>query len=804
MISAAISLANDRARAHRGERPCLHCNTRLAASANGEFCCTGCEIVHGLLVSGKLEHYYDLRNGKASPVANARNDRRDLKWLEDIDARRIATGGATSIDLDIQGIQCTACVWLIETLFGRRRGARSIVVNPALGRAHLIINADFELAPFVREAERFGYLFGKPLKQAELRPSRIVTRMGICIAIAMNVMILGIASYAGLQSGPTYLLFQRTSLGLGLLSVVVGGSVFFRSAWEGVRRGILHLDLPISIGIVFAFVGSTASYASDRPRGVFIDTLSVFIALMLVGRFLQERVLEKNRLALLSSDGVDGLLTRRVRGGRIDTIACTEIRSGDCLLVAASDLVPIDGVLDSPEENGFSLDWINGESRSRIYRRGETIPAGAFSASGTAATLIASTDFDASPLPDLLRTPASRGTDFAMSLPWWRHVAKTYVAFVLAAAAIGFIGWMMRTHDLARSLEVTTAILIVTCPCAFGIAMPLAYDLAQSALRRSGLYVRSAGFLDRAARVRTVVFDKTGTLTIGQLEVCEPDALRVLSPEWRKILLSLAASSAHPKSRAIARVFAGELTCVDSRVVEHPGLGMSLKDGENEWRLGVGSLAASNEDVGGDVAFSKNGALLADIFTSESLRSDAVDEVRSLRNAGYDVWLLSGDDFARTAQTARVVGIDADHAVGGQSAESKGRWIAAHDREDLLMVGDGINDSLAVSNAFCSGTPAIDRPFMAARTDFYFTTPGLAPIREALQISKQVATVRKRNLAIALSYNVLAVALCYAGFMSPLVCAVLMPTVSLVTILATVVALSPQNLDATRSLGWKP
>src|ERR1019366_3890816 len=152
-----------------------------------------------------------------------------------------------------------------------------------------------------------------------------------------------------------------------------------------------------------------------------------------------------------------------------------------------------------------------------------------------------------------------------------------------------------------------------------------------------------------------------------------------------------------------------------------------------------GDWVSPNTKVNGDVSFGKNGDVLADIVTDESLRPDAVAEVRNLRDAGYDVWLLSGDDFARTAQAARVAGIATDHAVGGQSVASKGAWIAEHDRSDLLMVGDGINDSVAVSTAFCSGTPAIDRPFMAARTDFYFTTPGLRPIRAALQAGKKLA-----------------------------------------------------------------
>lgn len=780
-------------------RLCMHCKNELDPSEKSPFCCTGCETVSGLLYGRGLERYYDLRAEIAAPIASARTERRDLKWLEEIESRRVASAGSTSIDLDVQGIHCTACVWLIETLFRKCRGAEAITINPALGRARLSISPRFDLLAFVRDAERFGYLFGRPLKRPEPRASAIVGRMGICVAIAMNEMIFGIASYAGLSSGPTYVLFQRTSLLLGCLSILIGGSVFFRSAWQGLRRGILHLDLPISLGIIFAFAGSVISFATNRASGVFIDTLSIFIALMLVGRWLQERVLERNRLALLANDGVDGLLARRVNQGFVETIGCSELRSGDRLVIASEDLVPVDGVLESPEDAEFSLDWINGESRARLYRRGETIPAGAFLASRVAATLTASSDFEDSPLPELLRSPPVRNTDAAMSLPWWRVVTKTYVAFVLVAAAVGFLAWMLRTHDLARSLEVTTAVLIVTCPCAFGIAMPLAYDLVQSSLRRAGLYVRSAGFLDRAARVRQVVFDKTGTLTTGSLDVRDYETLRTLDDRTRRILFSLATSSTHPKSMAVARALVGELAALDRRVVEVVGYGVSLRDGMDEWRLGVASWVAPEAYANGDVAFGCNGKLIADIVTEETLRADAAAEVAALDKAGYGVWLLSGDEFARTAQTARVAGIAADHAVGGQSVKSKAAWIASHDHGDLLMVGDGINDSLAVSTAFCSGTPAIDRPFMAARSDFYFVTPGLRPIRVALEGARKLMVVRRRNLAIAFTYNIAAVSLAYAGLMSPLLCAVLMPSVSLVTIFATLVSLSPSKLLESRS-----
>ena len=380
-----------------------------------------------------------------------------------------------------------------------------------------------------------------------------------------------------------------------------------------------------------------------------------------------------------------------------------------------------------------------------------------------------------------------------MSESWWHQVAKWYVIAVLAAAAGGFAIWMLATRDLGRSLEVATAVLIVTCPCAFGIATPLAYDLAQSGLRRAGLFVRSAGFLDRAAHVRTVVFDKTGTLTNGTLHLRDAGPVAALDPAARAVLASIAAASTHPKCQAVDRAL-GEMGAAGTAAPEAnevAGRGVSLAEGPDEFRLGARDWAAPGSVGAGDVVFGVNGRLLADLATEETLRPDARTEVCALEEAGYDVWLLSGDDSARVTQTARIAGVSEDRAIGDATAAAKAAWVAAHDRRDLLMIGDGINDSLVVANAFCSGTPAIDRPFMAARSDFYFVTPGLRCIRLALRVATKLAEVRRRNLTIAVAYNLLTVSLAYAGLMSPLACAVLMPASSLTTILAATFSLAP-------------
>lgn len=782
MTAAAIGLV---------EAGCPHCGSALVDRRATPFCCVGCEGAYEFLHATQLERYYDLRQGPGRPVGRARG--RDHKWLEPLVATFAAANPLGRVDLDIQGVHCSACVWLIERLFARLPGHGSIVVNPSVGRIQIVAGSSFDLAFFVDEIERLGYLLGPARKSERRASSDLVWRMGVCIAIAMNSMIFAVAMYAGLTDGPLFVLFQRLNLALSAVSLVVGGTVFFRSAWRGIWRGVLHLDVPIALGILLAFAGSGFSYLTGRSSASYIDTLNVFIALMLVGRWLRERVLERNRLEVLASDGAEGLLTRKRTGNSVVTVPCTAIRSGDLLVLSPGDLVPVDARLLGDREEHCSLDWINGESRPRPFLPGSVIPAGAFFAGRSVIEVESSTDFEGSSLVELLRTPVSRDADLAMQTPWWQRVTRVYVAVVLGLAALGGGAWFASTHDFVRALGVATAVLIVTCPCAFGLATPLAYDLAQARLRRAGLYVRSSGFLDRASLVRTVVFDKTGTLTAAAPTVENPDALQALRAHDLAALAHLVDRSHHPKAAAVRAALA-ELAvpaiALDGSVTEWAGLGVEIALGREHYRLGAGSWA-SRDGTTSDLVFAVDGRVLATLSCREELRADAAAEVAALQQEGYDVWLLSGDDASRVVDVARRCGLSPERAIGAASPQGKDEWLRAHDHSDVLMVGDGLNDTLVVEHAFCSGTPAVDRPFMAARSDFYFMSPGLSPIRTALHAGRAVAWVRSMNLSIAVSYNVVAVGLAYAGLMSPLLCAVLMPLSSLTTLGATRVALSP-------------
>lgn len=797
--SDAFGVSHDTSRAMSAD--CLHCGTALDENAKEPFCCAGCSFVYALIHAEKLDRYYALRGKRGVPLFGLFERSRDTKWIEPIEAKLAETEGTTRIDLDIQGLHCTGCVYLVDAVFRKEEGAVQAVVNPALGKVQLGVKGGFSLASFVEKIERFGYRLGPPAKKdgQARRTSDLLVRMGVTIAIAMNSMIFAISYYAGLTEGSLAELFFAINFGLSLVSVAVGGTVFFRSAWQGLRRGVLHLDLPIALGIIAAFSGSVWSFFERGSSSSYFDTVNVFIALMLVGRFLQERVLERNRRYLLASDGTESLLSRRIdeANGKVGVVPCSTIEEGDRLLITPGDLVPVAGRLEG-ESASFSLDWINGESRPSRFEPNGIVPAGAFLAGSRAVTVRATEAFSASPLVELLRSPLVRDKNGPRTGRFWQVLAKWYVAAVLFLAAVGFVLTWLRLHDVGASLDVVTAVLVVTCPCAFGIATPLAYELVQNGLRKSGLFIRSPGFLDRATSVRRVVFDKTGTLTTGTLQLADGAPLEALDGEQRAMLYNLAARSHHPKSQAVVRALGADIAFDESLIVaEHPGRGLSAVRKGHEYRLGAPGWASSTVFADGDLVFGVDGEALAVLSTTEELRKDAREEIARLRADGYEVWILSGDRDERVRDLAEGCGIEPSHAKGEQSPKDKEAFLREIDRADTLMIGDGINDSLVVEAAHTSGTPAIDRPFMAARSDFYFVTPGLRPIRLALMASRRLHQVIRRNLTMAIAYNLVAIGLAYAGFMSPLMAAIFMPTSSISILLATITSLSG------RRASWK-
>ncbi|HVP59730.1 MAG TPA: heavy metal translocating P-type ATPase metal-binding domain-containing protein [Myxococcaceae bacterium] len=786
---------------------CLHCGTPVADPARGAFCCAGCEAVHGLLVDQGLTRYYALARGAVLPATSVERVRSHA-WLEPL---RSAAEGTVSplcaLDLDVQGIHCAACVWLMNELFRRTPGGAGFTVNPALGKARMQWRRGaFDVERFVSEVERFGYAFG-PSRKTTPRPSRdLVLRLGICVAATMNVMLFSFSFYFGLSAvdGSTFSLFTWASLVLATGVVLVGGWPFFRAAQRGLSRGLLHLDVPIALGITLVYALSVVQTLQHRGDHAYLDTLCTFITLMVLGRWLQQRVLDRNRRFLLEDDGSDALVIRRREGATVAVVPAPRVGSGDTLLVAPGDLLVVDATLTQPGR--FSLDWITGEPEPRTFAAGQTVPAGAFNAGRSAVEARATQSFQQSVLPALLAARPEGGSRTG-SARFFDALARYYVVTVLALAGLGTLLWVHA--GLHRAVDVAVALLVVTCPCALGIAIPLAQELVHAGLRRRGVLVRAPDLLDRLVRVRTVLFDKTGTLTLGRLDLVEPRHPGQLPPEVRDLAYAMTAGSNHPVSRCLARALAGAGARVAEplQAEEIPGCGLELVRDGRLHRLGAPAWAVPGAAAEpGVTLLSVDGELLARFVTREAVRPGAQREVARLRAAGLEVWLLSGDARPRVEEFGRTLGLPKNRVLGEMSPAAKAAVVARVDRSDTLFIGDGVNDSLAFAAAFAAGTPAVDRPVMPGKSDVFFLGESLESLGELLTAAQALRSVVRRILALAFTYNLLAVTVAMLGLATPLGAAVAMPASSLAILLATTAWLAGKRraMDAAPKLHEVP
>jgi Cu2+-exporting ATPase len=775
---------------------CLHCHSAMAANAEfAPFCCAGCQTVYTLIRDEGLTRFYALAGDKVAPATRVEKDR-PLAWLEPLLERaQQQSGDVCSLSLDVQGIQCAACVWLMNELFRRSEGGVRLVVNPGIGRMELAWRRGaFDVPAFVHRVESFGYLLGPALKKQAA--DGLTWRLGVCAALTLNVMLFSVSFYFGLAPDEPELfhLFTTLSLLLSTASVVIGGWPFFRAAWRGLREGVLHLDVPIALGIALVYATSLLQAFQARGDLAYFDTLNTFITLMLFGRWMQRRIVERNKSYLLDDAGLEGLVCRRLESNAVRVVPAAAVRQGDALLIAPGELVPVDATLSGERGGQISLDWISGESAPQPLVRGARVPAGSFNAGASPLQLTALGKMDGSSLPSLLRTRQSARVADA----FWNKLARGWATRVLIVAGLGFVLWL--PFGLSRALDVAVALLVVTCPCAIGLSIPLAYELVQARLRRRGFYARDEDLLDRLRRVRKVLFDKTGTLTLSQLELT---SIPALTEAQRHIAFNLASRSAHPASACIARALSGRW---DDALVTREVPGVGIESGP--WLLGrseptreaggspIPAPRGAGERTDGATTLYFDGHPTARFPMREKLRPGALEQMKTLKDDGYALWLVSGDSKARVAGLALRLGLGSDHVLAAQSPEDKARLVAGVDAQDTLFLGDGVNDAPAFAKALCAGTPAIDRPVMPSRSSFFFVGEGLSALSEALSLSRRLHQVVRSILFVSLAYNIVAVTAGLAGFITPLRAAVFMPLSSLSLLLFTLWALREKRAPA--------
>ncbi len=794
---------------------CLHCGTPLATeqARTSGFCCAGCSYVHRLVHEHGLEGYYKIRDAVVAPVDQVVFQMRDYVWLAELQAEAEKEAANTpELTLEVQGISCAGCVWLIEKVFHQQPGALDIATDAPLGRMRLRWQRErFAAVDFARALQSFNYLVGPPGEEPAVPESRsLVRRIGLCAAFSMNIMLFALPHYFGMAATFTYApLFGTLAMVLATLSLLAGGSYFLGRALRALRSGVLHIDLPIALGIIGAYAGSFYGWASGRGEFVYFDFVGAFILLMLTGRWAQVVAVERNQRRLLRAQASPRRVSVIGPAGVREDRTVGRLRPGDRFEVRPGQVVPVEAQLESTSAL-FGTAWISGEADPREYRAGGRVPAGAVVLSLEAVPLRATQAWTESLLAQLLQ-PVARDAYRHRAL---ERIVGGYLVAIIGIATLAGLGWWLGSYDAVRTWSVVTAVLVVSCPCAIGLAFPLVDEMATVALRRSGVFVRTADLWPRLARLRKIIFDKTGTLTLETPALVNPEVLAGLAPLARAALLALVRDNPHPVSQSLlenllARADASGVQPLDGTISELPGFGVRLETGAGVWTLGrpgwqgcragsphPASNGAESSQAGGisdpalqteihDTEFACDGVVLVKFRLADAVRADAVAEIAALQARGLTAFILSGDRRAKVAAMARALGLPAEHAVAEATPADKAAWLRNLDRSDTLMLGDGANDSLAFDAAFVRGTPVIHRGVLEGKADFYYLGRGLGGLRRLFEVNETRARTQRWLLVFSIAYNALAVGLAVSGHMNPLVAAILMPVSSLLSLAIT-------------------
>lgn len=784
----------------RAAPACRHCgapliDVRMRASG---FCCSGCSYVFRLVHEHGLAGYYRIKDDVTAPADAAVFQPRDYGWLEAAQLAAEQNGAAApphptipELTLDVQGISCAGCVWLIERIFQQQHGARDINVNAPYGTMRLRwVREQFSAAEFACKLQAFGYIAG-PAGQTPAEPESrgLVKRIGLCAAFAMNVMLFSLPVYFGMESTYEWAgLFGLLSLAFGTLSLLVGGTYFLGRALRALRERALHIDLPIALGIFGAYVGSLYGWLAGEERFVYFDFVATFILLMLVGRWAQVAAVERNRRRLLSQHPKP----QRVRLAQGADVPPDQLSAGQVMLIAVGQTVPVESRLETAAAT-FSLASINGEAGPRVFRAGQRVPAGAVNIGRTELRLEARQAWHESLLAQLLQ-PAERVVE---RHAWLEKIVRGYLIGILGLAVLSGIGWWLVTGDALRTWAVVLAVLVVSCPCAIALAFPLADEIATVALRRRGVFVREGDLWMKLARVRKLVFDKTGTLTLETPVLQNPEALSALDATARAALLALVRDNPHPISQCLLENLLGGAEPVGGAAVPlaAPGgeVGESIGFGVELGAWALGRPGWRDGETGGGTVFTRDGEVLARFQFVDTARPDARDEIAALGAKGLPTYILSGDRCAKVSTLARELGLAASHALGELSPRDKAAWLEGHGGSEAMMLGDGANDSLAFDRALCRGTPVIHRGVLERKADFYYLGRGIGGLRALFEVNAVRRRTQRVILGFSIGYNALAVGLAVAGSMNPLVAAALMPINSLLTLAIVAVGMRGAN-----------
>ena len=791
---------------------CDHCGLPvpkglLDADSDVQFCCNACSTVYRVIRECGLDRYYAIRDALETEAAPARSTGETYAAFDapEFQERHCTTrdDGTLEVEFYLEGVHCAACVWLVERLPHIHEGVLTTQLDLTRSLVRIVWdNECTSLSSIAHDLDRLGYP-AHPARGGEARAARaredrrFMVRIAVAGALAGNVMLLALALYSGVFDAIDVefkTLFRYCSMALGALALAWPGSVFFKGAIASIRMRSWQLDLPIALGLTLGGVAGVVNVFRGAGE-IYFDSLTMLVFLLLVGRWLQR---SRQRRAAESVELLYSLTPATVTmiEGDMERAAPIEAVTPGCiLLVRAGETIPVDGVV-THGSSSINAAVLTGESRPGRVHMGDAVNAGAVNLSSPL-RIRADAVGDATRLGRIMRDiecDAAAGSRISGMVD---RMSAWFVLIVISLAAATLTLWLAINPSVA--VEHAIALLIVTCPCALGLATPLAVTVALGRASRRGLFIKSGDVVERLADPGLVLVDKTGTLTEGQVRVVE----WVGDDSVRSAVSALEAGSSHPIARALAEIDVAEGQPIASDIEHVQGAGVRGRVDEAAFIVGSAPFVLKHalappwvEDERArllnqaltPILIARQGEVVAMAGLGDRVRDDTSDALDQLRTRGWRIGIVSGDDERVVQAVAAAIGGDFEMLVGGATPEHKRSIVDDAQRgEPVVFVGDGVNDAPALAAATVGVAVHGGAEASLAAADAYLTRSGLSPVVQLFDGAARTERVIRRNVMAALSYNTIAAGLAIAGLISPILGAVLMPLSSL-----TVVTLSMQ------------
>ena len=809
---------------------CFHCGLSVAprdemrAPVRNQmrtFCCTGCKSVCEAIHAAGLEGFYQ-RTPEGEVLGPPPELPKELA-LYDIDEVQEefvdSLGETREINLLVEGIHCAACVWLIENSLKAMPGVAEARVNLTGRRLRLKWdNSRLKLSQALKRLGEIGYAavpFDPEVAEGSLQRAnrRLLYRLAVAAFGMMNLMWISIALYSGADQGEFRGLFHWLGFALATPVLIFSGWPFYRGAWLGVRAGSLTMDLPIAIGVSMTYGYSLyVTISGSRIGDVYWDTVVNFLFVILVGRFLESI---SKRQAVASTQRLLDLqpkVATVLRGGDEVLLPIRAVRVSETVLVRPGEKVPVDGVvLEGISQLDESM--LTGEAAPVSKKRGDRVAAGTLNGSGALRIQVQGLLRDTA-LGRIIALVEEAQASKAPIQCTADRIVPWFVAVTLTLGLMTFLFWVSTDFEVA--LMAATAVLIITCPCAFGMATPMAIAVASGLGARHGILVKTGAVLESLSTIDHFVFDKTGTLTEGRPAVTAIASGggiwrggEVLDPhsDLARHLASLAALerfSEHPVALAVLNLCRDQavefrhLAVADT--MSRPGHGILGRVGGQsvviagtaDWLIAQGVDPWAGPLAVADQEFQTSGATLIYIAldgravlvlaVQDRLRFNAAGVVAGLKAQGIHVTLLTGDRRATAERIATALG--GVEVIAEVLPEAKDRVIAdlQHHGQRVAMVGDGVNDAPALVRADVGIAMGSGTDVSIASADIVLMQADLARVPQAAALSRRTLKTIRQNIGISIAYNLIMVPLAMAALVTPLVAAVSMPLSSLAVI----------------------